>query len=171
VVATQVTLSCAERARLAREQGKARGRLRALDRSRRTSNRDQYQLSKRQHWRAERRKAAGLAERIVEVPIGQRAANVAGVPNRAYRRDRLSNHYRHLRATHVRAAVSAAQAKLHRARTVAAQIVGTHGARLTVEDTDIRTWFRLWGTASAAFTLGCSSPRWTARVRVCPAGG
>jgi hypothetical protein len=154
VLASRVVSTEEERTNLARERRRAKGRERALKRSRRNSNRDQYRLSKRQQQRAERRQQAGLAERSVEVPKGPRVANVAGVPKRAYRHDRLSNRYRHLRATHARAAASTTQAKLHRARAAAAQLVADHGARLTVEDTDIRAWFRLWGKACATFTPG-----------------
>ncbi|HXA59771.1 MAG TPA: hypothetical protein VNW94_11465, partial [Streptosporangiaceae bacterium] len=46
------------------------------------------------------------------------------------------------------------EAQRHRARAVAARITGAHGGRLTVEDCDISTWFRLWGRACAAFTPG-----------------
>jgi hypothetical protein len=76
--------------------------------------------------RAERRTAAGLAEQQVTVPGGARVANAAG----------------------------AAVAKDHRARRIAAGIVGAHGAHLVVEDCDIRTWFRLWGKRLQATTPG-----------------
>jgi len=154
VTATRITPGDVDRAKLERDRRKARGRQRALDRSRRATNRDHYQLSKRQEKRAARRMAAGLPERTVEVPNGPREANAAGVPKRAYRNDWLSNGYRRARAGHAAAAASLAKAKAHRARTVAAQLVAVHGARLTVEDCDIRTWFRLWGSACAAFTPG-----------------
>jgi hypothetical protein len=154
VVASRVVPTGAERAKLERERRKAKGRERALERSRRNSNQDQYHLSSRQQRRAERRQASGLPERTVEIPKGPRVANATGIPKRSYRKDRLSNRYRRLRATHARTAASHAQAKTHRARATAARIVATHGARLTVEDTDIRMWFRLWGRACAAFTPG-----------------
>jgi hypothetical protein len=153
-LASQIVPTEAERAKLERERRKAKGRERALERSRRNDNREQYRLSKRQQRRAERRKAAGLAARTVEVPRGPRVANAVGIPKQAYRKDRLSNGYRRLRATHARAAASEAEAKTQRARTAAAQLVAVHGARLTVEDTSIRTWFKLWGRACSAFTPG-----------------
>ena len=46
------------------------------------------------------------------------------------------------------------EAQRHRARAVAARITGVHGGRLTVEDCDISTWFRLWGRSCAVFTPG-----------------
>ncbi|MFI6493883.1 zinc ribbon domain-containing protein [Streptomyces sp. NPDC050564] len=133
---------------------KQRGRTRALDRSRRASNPGQYGPSKHQQIRAERRRAAGLPERIVQVPGGARTANNAGVPKQAYRRDDLSVGYRLNRARLAQAAAAAAGAKDHRARRIAASIVADHGPHLTVEDCDIRTWYRLWGKALQATTPG-----------------
>jgi hypothetical protein len=135
-----VELTDAELTALARLERKARDRRRALDRSRRATNTRQYELSRRQQARAERRAKTGLAERQVTVPGGARVANAAGVPMQAYRKDTLSAGYRLDRA---RIAEAAAEAKDHRARRIAAEIVGEHGAHLTVEDCDIRTWFRL----------------------------
>jgi hypothetical protein len=152
--ASRVELTDAERAALARAERKGRDRRRALDRSRRATNNRQYGLSQRQHKRAERRKDAGLAERRVTVPGGARVANAAGVPRQAYRKDDLSAGYRLDRARIAEAAASAAVAKDHRARRIAAGIVGEHGANLTVEDRDIRTWFRLWGKKLQATTPG-----------------
>ena len=85
---------------------------------------------------------------------GARAANAAGVPRQAYRKDTLSAGYRLDRARIAEAAASAAEAKDHRARRIAAEIVGEHGAHLVVEDCDIRTWFRLWGKRLQATTPG-----------------
>jgi hypothetical protein len=90
----------------------------------------------------------------VTVPGGARAANAAGVPKQAYHRDDLSAGYRRDRARIAEAAASAAVAKDHRARKIAADIVGAHGANLVVEDCDIRTWFRLWGKRLQATTPG-----------------
>ena len=58
------------------------------------------------------------------------------------------------RAKLTEAAATAAAAKDHRARRIAERIVAEHGANLTVEDCDIRTWFRLWGKALQATTPG-----------------
>lgn len=154
VTATRIAPSDTDRASLERDRRRARGRQRALDRSRRATNRIQYQLSKRQQKRAARRTAAELPARTVEVPNGPREANATGIPKRAYRNDRLSNNYRRIRAAHAATAASLTKARIHRARRVAASVVAVHGARLTVEDCDIRTWFRLWGSACAAFTPG-----------------
>jgi hypothetical protein len=76
-----------------------------------------------------------------------------GVPKQAYRRDVLSVGYRLDRARLAEAARAAA-AKDHRARRIAEGIVAGHGANLTVEDCDIRTWYRRWGKALQATTPG-----------------
>jgi hypothetical protein len=144
----------AELTALARLERKARDRCRALDRSRRATNTRQFGLSKRQQARAERRAKTGQAERQVIVPGGARVANAADVPRQAYRKDTLSAGYRLDRARIAEAAASAAEAKDHRARRIAAGIVGEHGAHLIVEDCDIRTWFRLWGKRLQATTPG-----------------
>jgi hypothetical protein len=154
LASSRVELTDAEVTALARAERRARDRRRALDRSRRATNTRQYGLSKRQQARAERRKDAGLAERQVTVPGGARAANAAGVPRQAYRKDDLSAGYRLDRARIAEAAASAAEAKDHRARRIAADIVGEHGTHLVVEDCDIRTWFRLWGKRLQATTPG-----------------
>ncbi|MGI5508510.1 hypothetical protein [Streptomyces sp. CA-106131] len=154
VHSTRVELTDAERAALEKARRKERGRKRALDRSRRATNPGQYAPSKRRQARAARRKSAGLPERHVHVPGGARAANKAGVPKQAYRRDTLSAGYRLDRARLAEAAATAAAAKDHRARRIAERIVGAHGVNLTVEDCDIRTWYRLWGRALQATTPG-----------------
>ncbi|MER7681061.1 transposase [Streptomyces sp. NPDC096934] len=154
VEATRIEPSDAELAALAKARRKDRGRRRALDRSRRASNPAQYGPSKRQQARAEHRQAAGLPARHVALPGGARAANKAGVPKQAYRRDALSAGYRFNRARLAEAAATVAAAKDHRARRIAADIVADHGANLTVEDCDIRTWYRLWGKALQATTPG-----------------
>jgi len=154
VKATRVELSDEELAALEKARRMERGRKRALDRSRRATNPGQYGPSKRQRARAERRQAAGLPERAVQGPRGARAANKAGVPKQAYRRDSLSVGYRIHRARIAEAAATTAAAKDHRARRIAERIVAEHGANLTVEDCDIRTWYRLWGKALQITTPG-----------------
>ncbi|MFF4557840.1 transposase [Streptomyces sp. NPDC001422] len=151
---TRVELTDAERAGLERARRRERGRRCALERSRRASNPAQYGPSKRQQARTERRQDAGLPERNVEVPGGARAANTAGVPKQAYRRDGLSASYRLNRAKLAEAAATAASARDHRARRIAERVVGDHGANLTVEDCDIRTWYRLWGRTLQVTTPG-----------------
>lgn len=154
VEASRVELTNEERVALEKARRRERGRKRALDRSRRAANPGQYAPSKRQQARAERRQAAGLPERDVAMPGGARAANMAGVPEQAYRRDTLSAGYRLNRARLAEAAATAASAKDHRARRIAERIVSRHGANLTVEDCDIRVWYRLWGKALQATTPG-----------------
>ncbi|WP_234542368.1 transposase [Streptomyces shenzhenensis] len=154
VASTRVELTADELAALAKARRKERGRKRALDRSRRASNPAQYAPSARQQSRAERRKASGLPERAVQVRRGARAVNAAGVPKQAYRRDTLANTYRTTRARLAEDAATAAAAKAHRARKTAAEITAAHGVNLTVEDCDIRTWFRLWGKTLQSTTPG-----------------
>ncbi|MFF3000139.1 zinc ribbon domain-containing protein [Streptomyces sp. NPDC057950] len=151
---SRVELSDAERDALEKGRRKERGRKRALDRSRRATTPAQYGLSKRQQARDERRTAAGLPALTDSVPGGARTANKAGVPRQAYRRDILSAGYQVNRARLAEGAATAAAAKDHRARRIAERVVEVHGAWLTVEDCDIRTWYRLWGKALQATTPG-----------------
>ncbi|MFJ9760363.1 zinc ribbon domain-containing protein [Streptomyces sp. NPDC101149] len=76
------------------------------------------------------------------------------MPKQAYGRDDLSAGYLRNRAKLAEAAATAAAAKDHRARRIAGRIVADHGANLTVEDCDIRTWYRLWGKTLQATTPG-----------------
>ena len=151
---TIVGLSGEEQTRLVGERQRDRTRRRALERSRRASNARQYQLSRRQRGRAERRAAAQLEERQVTVPGGARVSDAGGRPCRRYRHDVLSRSYRGLRARQAEAAARLQQARTHRARGTAAEIMAVHGPRLTIEETDVRLWFRRWGRACAAFTPG-----------------
>ncbi|MER7826229.1 transposase [Streptomyces sp. NPDC096097] len=153
-VSSEIVLTDTERTRLELEAKKRRGRARALERSRRSTNTGQYGLSKRQRDRAERRADQGLMPKTVGVPGGARDSRSDGVPKQAFRRDRLSHGYRELRARQAEAAASAAEYRRHRARAVAREIVAAHGARLTVEDCDIRTWYRLWGKRLSQTTPG-----------------
>jgi Putative transposase DNA-binding domain len=132
----------------------ARARQKALDRSRRSTNADQYAPSVRQHKRAQRRADKGLAARQIATPGGPRAARADGVPLRAYRHDTLSGSYQRTRANHAAASRSASQAKQARAAEVAARIVAAHGNTITVEDTNVSTWARLWGKRIALFSPG-----------------
>ena len=138
----------------AREAKRVRDRQRALDRSRRNTNPDQYGPSVRQQERAQRRAERGLTARRVTDPGGARHARSDGVPLRAYRHDQLSGRYRTIRADHAEAARSASQAKHARAAQVAAMIVASHGNTITVEDCRISTWARLWGKRIAVFSPG-----------------
>ncbi|MET8013877.1 transposase [Streptomyces sp. NPDC005271] len=151
---SRITLSEQEQQALAAARKKARGRQRAFDRSRRATNPQQYQRSRRQQARDERRLTAGLPPKTVAVPAGSRRTTASGKPQQAYRRDTVSISYRNLRARHSASAASAAEASQHRAKKIAAALVDAHGPNLTIEDCDIRTWFRLWGRACSATTPG-----------------
>ena len=150
----QVRVSDEQQRAAAKAARRARARQRALDRSRRNTNRDQYGPSVRQHARAERRAARGLAPKQVGDPGGARAARVDGVPLRAYRHDTLSRTYQRTRADHAADARASSQAKQARARDTAARIVAAHGNTITVEDTNISTWARLWGKRIQLFSPG-----------------
>ncbi|MGE7387156.1 zinc ribbon domain-containing protein [Streptomyces sp. NPDC004126] len=151
---TEITLTDAERTLLEKQAKKRRGRARALERSRRSTNTGQYGLSKKQMRRADRRASKGLLEKTVTVPGGARAARTDGVPKQAYRRDRLSEGYRQHRARQAEHAASAAEHRRFRARQIARQIIAAHGPLLVVEDCDIRTWYRLWGKRLSQTTPG-----------------
>ncbi|MCJ1675807.1 hypothetical protein MTF65_00205 [Streptomyces sp. APSN-46.1] len=76
------------------------------------------------------------------------------MPKQAYRRDRLSAHYREQRARQAEHAAGIAEHRRHRARQVAREIIAAHGPVLVVEDCDIRTWYRLWGKRLSQTTPG-----------------
>jgi hypothetical protein len=133
---------------------RSRARQRALDRSRRNTNPDQYGPSVRQQARAARRTEGGLAAKQITNPGGSRHARADGVPLRAYRHDDLSRSYRRSRDDHTSQARAASQAKAARAREVAARIVAAHGNTITVEDCSISTWAKLWGKRIALFSPG-----------------
>jgi hypothetical protein len=122
---------------------RTRARQRALDRSRRNTNADQYGPSVRQAARAARRAERGLNAKQITNPGGARHARADGVPLRAYRHDKLSGSYHRTRVDHAAEARSISQAKLARAHEVAARIVASHGNTITVEDCSISTWARL----------------------------
>jgi hypothetical protein len=150
---TRIARDANERHRGRRRARQERHRQRALERSRRAANRDQYQLSRRQAKRARRREAAGLRPLEV-IPSGPRNARSDGRPLQAYRRDRLSTASRRGRAAQVRDAASATQARRDHARRVAGALVEAHGFQLTVEDCELSTWARHWGRSLAAFSPG-----------------
>ena len=154
LVIEQITCEAQQQLAAARAAKRARDRQRALDRSRRNTNAEQYGPSQRQQKRAQRRAANGLAARQITNPGGPRAARADGVPLRAYRHDRLSGSYRRIRTDHATEARSASRAKLARAREVAARIVAIHGNTITVEDCSICTWARRWGKRIALFSPG-----------------
>lgn len=168
LLTTHIRITGEKRTVMDREAKKARGRNRAMQRSRRAANAAQYQLGRKQQARADRRQAAFLPEREVRVPCGARAANAAGIPKQAYRRDTLSKAYRAVRADHAAAASASAHRRDDWARQAAQAIVLTHGPNLLTEDVDIRPWSLRWGRGIAAFTPG----RLLARLsRECSAAG
>ena len=154
LVAEQISCTPEQQNAAARAAKKARARQKALDRSRRTTNPEQYGPSPRQAARAARRATKGRVARHITNPGGPRHARADGVPLRAYRHDKLSGRYRRTRCDHAADARSASQAKQARAADVAARIVAAHGNTITIEDTDISTWARLWGKRIALFSPG-----------------
>ena len=154
LAADQITCTIEQQQSAARVARNTRARQKALDRSRRNTNPEQYGPSARQQKRAQRRARKGLAAKQVTNPGGARHARADGVPQRAYRHDRLSGGYQRTRADHSRAARAARQTKLARARDVAARILASHGNTITVEDCSISTWARLWGKRIALFSPG-----------------
>ncbi len=150
----QISASDEQQQAARRRAKQARDRQRALDRSRRNTNADQYGPSLRQRKRAERRAAKGLPVKQVTNPGGPRTARSDGVPLRAYRRDTLSAGYRRTRIDHAVDARAASQAKRARARHIAARIVALHGNAITAEDTTISNWARFWGKRIALFSPG-----------------
>jgi hypothetical protein len=154
LLTSHVIATATQRQGTQREAKKARDRMRALDRSRRAANTRQYGLSSKQRARAERRRAAELTAKAVDVPGGGRVANSAGIPKQAYRKDVLSVSYRAVRAEHAAAASATTRRKDAFARQTAQLIVATHGPNLVTEDVNIRTWSRRWGRGVAAFTPG-----------------
>ena len=142
LVTDQISCSPQQQTTAADAARLTRARQKALDRSRRSTNPEQYGPSVRQQARAARRAAKGLPARQVTNPGGPRAARADGVPLRAYRHDHLSVSYRRIHTDHGADARATSQAKHARAREVAARIVATHGATITVEDCSISTWAR-----------------------------
>ena len=136
-----------------RRRVKERHRQKALDRSRRNSNTEQYHLSERQERAAKRRADAGLPPKQV-MPKGPRKARADGKPRQPYRRDQLSNGYRHGRAQAANDARAAAVARRQTARQVAGGLIATHGTDMTIEAGSITAWARHWGRAVHAFTPG-----------------
>ncbi|WP_157963731.1 zinc ribbon domain-containing protein [Actinocorallia populi] len=154
VLADQIVLTEVEKAAIERDRRTVRRRARALERSRRASNKAQYELSRRQRKREQRRRAAGLPTRHVDLPKGSRLADRAGRPRNAYRKDRLTVGYRKLRTLIRAERAGRTEAQRARARQMASHLVAVHGVHLTVEACILSSWFRRWGRACAAFTPG-----------------
>jgi hypothetical protein len=154
LVVDQIACTDEQQETAARAANRTRARQKALDRSRRNANPDQYGPSARQHARAARRAECGLTARQLANPGGPRHCRADGVPLRAYRHDRLSVCYQRTRAEHVAEVRAASRAKHARAGEVAARVVATHGSTITVEDCSISAWARLWGKRIALFSPG-----------------
>jgi hypothetical protein len=154
LVVDQIDCTLAQHKAAARAAKKARARQKALDRSRRNTNPDQYGPSPRQAARSARRAAAGLTAKTITDPGGPRHARADGIPLRGYRHDTLSRRYQRTRDDHATEARSTSQAKQARAGEVARRIVAAHGNTITVEDCRISTWARLWGKRIALFSPG-----------------
>ncbi len=168
LVVDQVTVTAEQQKAAAGAAKQARARQRALDRSRRNTNPDQYGASVRQAARAARRAGRGLAAKQVTNPGGAWHARADGVPLRGYCHDALSHRYQRIRCDHAADSRAAGQAKRARAAEVAARIVAMHGNTITVEDCTISTWARLWGKRIALFSPGMLV---TALTVECRAGG
>lgn len=136
-----------------RRRKKQRGRQKALDRSRRNQNHDQYRLSAAQQREVDRRKAAGLPTKTY-TPAGPRRTRADGKPKRAYRNDRLSAGYRRQRRALAGDEAARRQRSQQGARHTAKTLVATHGPHIVVEDLDVSAWARRWGRGIAVFTPG-----------------
>lgn len=154
LVTDQVIYTLEQQQTAARAAAKTRARQRALDRSRRNTNHDQYGPPVRQAARAARRCQTGLPAKQISDPGGPRRCRCDGVPARAYRRDILSNRYRALRSEHRSDCRKTSQAKHSRAADTAARIVESHGNTITIEDCRISTWAKPWGKRIALFSPG-----------------
>ena len=149
----RVARDAGQRQATTREAKKTRDRQKALDRSRRASNPDQYQPSKAQKREQRRRADTGLPAREF-TPAGPRKARTDGRPVRAYRHDALSRTYRKGRAQAAEGAAGVARARRDRARKVAADLIVVHGPNLVIEDGNLTTWARQWGRSLHAFAPG-----------------
>jgi hypothetical protein len=128
-------------------------RSRHLDRSRRASNPEQYELSARQQRHNDQRTARGLPPAQM-IPRGPRKRRGNGTPESAYRHDTLSSAYRRERAAAAGEAEADSQARRDLARQIAARFVRDHGCSFVIEDCNLQSWSRRWGRQMAAFTPG-----------------
>ena len=150
---TRVARDAGERTSAERRAKRDRRRARALERSRRAANADQYELSAKQRARAVEREARGLPP-IQTIPKGPRTSHANGRPLRAFRRDTLSARYRFERAAQAAAAAAASRAKKETARRLAGQLTLQHGFRAVIEAGNLTAWARRWGRALHAFSPG-----------------
>jgi hypothetical protein len=136
-----------------RRAAKRRRRERALERSRRAANPDQYDLSSRQRKHVRRLAEAGRPPPAM-IPGGPRKSRSDGKPLRAFWKDRLSRSYRRGRAVLATQSASSAQAKRDKARFIAKVVVWWHGFLLAVEACNLANWALRWGRSLHAFSPG-----------------
>jgi hypothetical protein len=158
---TVVKVSEIERERLVREAHRRRRRQRALDRSRRATNVAQYQKSKAQLRRDQRRAAQGFRE-VTTLARGARRMGPNEKPIQAYRRDTLSKQYVHLRTIHAARARAASITKGQAAWAIARELIAIHGPHWIIEDCHLPTWSRSWGKAMAISAPGMVTAALTA---------
>lgn len=166
VKVTRVARDDNDRQSEVRRRKKQRDRQRALDRSRRNQNPDQYRLSDAQRREQQRRRDAGLPEKQY-TPAGPRKARADGKPRSAYRRDRLSHSYRQTRRKMAAAEQSRRQRSKQAAREAAKPIIAEHGALVTIEDINVSHWARRWGRGIAVFTPGRLQAALEAEAEAC----
>ena len=140
---------------------------RKLDNSRRVANPEQYELSKGQKLRAERRAADGLSEIKVEVPKGPRVANSRKIPKQVYRKDVITRAYRKTKAELADLQRSEAQRKDAEAALMATDLVMLHGIFWLSESVNMVTWMRLWGKSMVATTPGRVTAAIAREARAC----
>ena len=150
---TVVKVSEIERERLVREVLQRRRRQRSLDRSRRATNVAQYQKSKAQVRRDQRRAAHGLSE-VTTLARGARRMRTKEKPIQAYRRDTLSKQYVHLRTIDAARARATSITKGQAAWAISRELIAIHGPHWIIEDCHLPTWSRSWGKAMAISAPG-----------------
>jgi hypothetical protein len=154
LASTVVRADAGERDRLASLAAKNRRGLRLVERSRRSTNTNQYLKSKAQTARDERRGAKGLRPVGTMTPGGGRVSRSDGTPLRAYWRDDLSSAYRDARRRQGEQARAQSLTKKTRAHEVAVQLVATHGVHWLIEDCNLTAWARRWGKSLHSFAPG-----------------
>ncbi len=150
---TRVVQDDSARRTMAARVKRQRCKNRRVERSRRATNPEQYELSARQKAHNQRREQAGLSP-VQMIPRGPRRRRTNGAPQSAYRDDTLSGTYRRERAAAACEGEAAARARREFARQIAARLVCDHGFSFVSEDCNLQSWSRRWGRRMAAFTPG-----------------
>jgi len=134
---------------------KIRKKQRRLDRLRRKENPEQYELSKGQQKNLERHAAKGIPVTYA-IPNGKRKSNKLGVPNVAYRKDKISSNYKKNRSELQELQRSQRQERDRAAQIMAQETVLTHGNYFITEDVYISAWFKgkNWGKVLQVTTPG-----------------